>query len=134
MGFFAILIALLLEQARPLAYDNVVHAALRGWSRTVRRNLDAGESSHGWVAWSLAVGVPALTVALVHWGLWWFSSVLAFAWMVAVLFMTAQFPSRPAIGSILLVACPLYIFGIGVWRTLTDESAAVSDTAQLTSA
>ncbi len=91
MGFFAILIALLLEQARPLAYDNVVHALLRGWSRTVRRNLDAGESSHGWVAWSLAVGVPALTVALVHWGLWWFSSVLAFVWMVAVLYVTLGF-------------------------------------------
>ncbi len=91
MGFFAILIALLLEQARPLAYDNVVHAGLRGWSRTVRRNLDAGESSHGWVAWSLAVGVPAITVALVHWGLWWFSSVLAFVWMVAVLYVTLGF-------------------------------------------
>ena len=60
MGFFAILIALLIEQARPLAYDNVVHGALRSWSRTVRRNLDAGESSHGWLAWGLAVGVPAL--------------------------------------------------------------------------
>ncbi len=91
MGFFAILIALLLEQARPLAYNNVVHAALRGWSRAVRRNLDAGESSHGWVAWGLAVGVPALLVALVHWGLWWFSSVLAFVWMVAVLYVTLGF-------------------------------------------
>ena len=91
MGFFAILVALLLEQARPLAYDNVVHAGLRGWSRTVRRNLDAGESSHGWVAWSLAVGVPAITMALVYWGLWWFSSVLAFVWMVAVLYVTLGF-------------------------------------------
>jgi adenosylcobinamide-phosphate synthase len=91
MGFFSILIALLLEQARPLAYDNAVHAALRSWSRKVRRNLDAGESSHGWVAWGLAVGVPALMVALMHWGLWWFSSVLAFMWMVAVLYATLGF-------------------------------------------
>ncbi|HEY9095520.1 MAG TPA: cobalamin biosynthesis protein CbiB, partial [Hydrogenophaga sp.] len=33
MSFFAILIALLLEQARPLAHDNAVHAALRAWAR-----------------------------------------------------------------------------------------------------
>ena len=56
------------------------------------------------------------------------------AWMAAVLLMTAKYPSRPAIGSVLLVICPLYILGIGVWRTLTDDSAAVADTAQLTSA
>lgn len=50
MIFFAILLAFLLEQVRPLAYDNAVHSALRAWARLVRRNLDAGERSHGWVA------------------------------------------------------------------------------------
>ncbi|MDP3834142.1 MAG: CobD/CbiB family protein [Hydrogenophaga sp.] len=91
MSFFAILIALLLEQARPLAFDNPVHAGLRGWARTVRRNLDAGQSSHGWVAWSLAVGVPAAVAGLVYWGLWQFSSVLAFVWVVAILYVTLGF-------------------------------------------
>jgi phosphatidylserine synthase len=56
------------------------------------------------------------------------------AWMAAVLLMTAEYPSRPAIGSVLLVVCPLYILGIGVWRTLTDDSAPATDSAQLTSA
>ena len=60
MGFLAVLLALLLEQARPLAFDNPVHAGLRSWARTVRRNLDAGQSAHGWLAWLLAAGVPAL--------------------------------------------------------------------------
>ena len=91
MSFFAILIALLLEQARPLAYDNPVHSALRGWARTVRRNLDAGQASHGWLSWVLAVGVPAAVAGGVYWALWWFSSVLAFAWMVAVLYVTVGF-------------------------------------------
>ena len=91
MSFFAILVALLLEQARPLAFDNPVHAGLRGWARTVRRNLDAGQSSHGWVAWSLAVGVPAAIAGLVYGGLWQFSSVLAFAWAVAILYVTLGF-------------------------------------------
>lgn len=91
MSFFAILIALLLEQARPVPYDNPVHGALRGWARLVRRNLDAGQASHGWVAWSLAVGVPTLVVALVYGALWQFSTVLAFAWMVGVLYVTLGF-------------------------------------------
>jgi adenosylcobinamide-phosphate synthase len=91
MGFFAILTALLLEQARPLAYDNVAHAALRGWARTVRRNIDAGHAAQGWVAWSLAVGVPTGIAALVYWALWSFSSVLGFVWLVVVLYVTLGF-------------------------------------------
>lgn len=91
MSFFAILIALLLEQARPLDPDNVVHAGLRNWTRTVRRNLDAGHAAQGWIAWGLAVGAPALAAAGIFWALWWFSSVLAFAWTVAVLYVTVGF-------------------------------------------
>ncbi|MBS3912417.1 MAG: CobD/CbiB family protein [Hydrogenophaga sp.] len=91
MSFFAILIALLLEQARPLAHDNRVHAGLRGWARMVRRNLDTGQSAHGWTAWALAVGVPALVAGLVYWGLWQFSTVMAFVWMVGVLYVTLGF-------------------------------------------
>jgi adenosylcobinamide-phosphate synthase len=91
MSFFAILIAFLLEQARPLAYNNPVHSGLRGWTRAVRRNLDAGQASHGWVAWALAVGVPALIAGAVYWALWAFSTVLAFAWMVGMLYETLGF-------------------------------------------
>jgi adenosylcobinamide-phosphate synthase len=91
MSFFAILIALLLEQARPLAHDNPVHAGLRGWACRVRRNLDVGQSPHGWAAWALAAGGPALLTGLVYWGLWQFSTVLALAWMVGVLYVTLGF-------------------------------------------
>lgn len=91
MSFFAILIALLLEQARPLAYDNAVQSGLRGWARWVRRNLDAGQASHGWVAWLLAAGVPALIAGGVYWALWAFSTVLAFAWLSGVLYVTLGF-------------------------------------------
>lgn len=91
MSFFAILIALLLEQARPLAYDNPVHGAMRGWARLVRRNLDAGQSAHGWLAWSLAVGVPAMVAWLIYWGLNAFSPLVGLLWLVAVLYVTLGF-------------------------------------------
>ncbi|OSZ65547.1 CobD/CbiB family protein [Hydrogenophaga sp. IBVHS2] len=91
MGFLAILLALLIEQARPLAYDNPVHAGLRSWARTVRRNLDAGETPQGWVAWLLAVALPTTVAAGVHLLLMQFSVLLAFVWLVAVLYVTLGF-------------------------------------------
>ncbi len=91
MGFLAILLALLIEQARPLSFNNPVHAGLRAWGRGVRRNLDAGQSSHGWLAWLLAVGVPSALAALIYHGLWELSGVLAFVWTVAVLYVTLGF-------------------------------------------
>ena len=91
MSFFAILIALLIEQARPLGLDNPVHAGLREWTKVVRRNLDTGQPGHGWLAWALAAGAPALLAAAVYWGLWQFSTVLAFVWLVVVLYLTLGF-------------------------------------------
>jgi adenosylcobinamide-phosphate synthase len=91
MIFFAILLALLIEQVRPLSTDNPVFAGLRGWTRVVRRNLDTGQAAHGWLAWVLATAVPSLLSALVYWGLWRFSTVLAFAWLVAILYVTLGF-------------------------------------------
>ena len=92
MSFFAILFALLIEQARPLARTNPIHAGLRAWALSVSRNFDAGKTHHGWVAWSLAVVVPALVTLAIHgalmWGLGWPFAVL---WSVAVLYITLGF-------------------------------------------
>jgi phosphatidylcholine synthase len=60
--------------------------------------------------------------------------VVTVAWMVAVLLMTAERPDQPLLGMILLVACPLYILGIGVWRTLNSSESAPIPTADLTAA
>ena len=92
MSFFAILIALLLEQARPLSSGNLVHANLRAWVRWVARNFDAGQAQHGWLAWSLAVGGPAVAALAIHWllvaTLGWPAAVL---WSVAVLYASLGF-------------------------------------------
>ena len=82
MSFFAILFALLIEQARPLARSNPIHAGLRAWALSVCRSFDAGQSRHGWVAWTLAVHW-----ALLHWLGW----PLALLWSVAVLYLTLGF-------------------------------------------
>ena len=92
MSFFSILLALLLEQARPLARGNLVHASMRGWVRWVIRSFDAGRTPHGWLSWSLAVGGPALAALVIYWLLlgligW----PLAMLWNVAVLYATLGF-------------------------------------------
>lgn len=91
MSFFAILLALLLEQARPLGHDNVVHGGMRAWARWVRHTLDAGQRHHGWSAWLLAAGVPALLATGVYGMLWQVSGLMAFAWTALVLYMTLGF-------------------------------------------
>ncbi|MCJ7799459.1 MAG: CobD/CbiB family protein, partial [Polaromonas sp.] len=91
MSFFAVLFALILEQARPLARGNWLHASFRGWARWASRSLDTGKSHHGWLAWAAAVLVPALVTVLVHWLLLRVSVLLAFAWSVVVLYATLGF-------------------------------------------
>jgi adenosylcobinamide-phosphate synthase len=92
MSFFAILCALLIEQVRPLAYHNPVYGGVLAWTRWTSRNLDAGKSHHGWIAWTLAVFVPTGLALGVHW-LLVFTLGLPFAvlWSIAVLYTTLGF-------------------------------------------
>jgi adenosylcobinamide-phosphate synthase len=92
MSFFAILLALLLEQARPLTSGNFVHTNMRAWVRWVIRNFDAGAKPHSWLAWGMAVGVPTVVALILHWMLlvqWgWFAAMV---WNVVVLYVTLGF-------------------------------------------
>ena len=91
MSFFAVLFALLIEQARPLARGNWIHAAFRSWARWTSRNLDAGKPHHGWIAWLVAALLPSIIALAVHLALWFVNPVLAFLWSVGVLYVTLGF-------------------------------------------
>jgi adenosylcobinamide-phosphate synthase len=91
MSFFAVFLALLFDQARPMTHQNLVHAALRAWIRAVKRGLDAGQSRHGVLVWVVGVAVPTAVVAAIHVALWAYSAVLTFLWDVAVLYLTLGF-------------------------------------------
>jgi len=92
MSFFALLIALLIEQVRPLGPHNAIHSGLRVWARTVSRNFDAGKPQHGWVAWTLAVVLPAVVAMGVHEVLLRFVGwPAAMVWSVVVLYVTLGF-------------------------------------------
>ena len=92
MSFISILFALLLEQARPLGQLNPVHNTSRSWVRWVLRNFDAGQTQHGWLAWSLAVLLPSAVACGVYWLLvWTLGWVAAVIWNIAVLYVTLGF-------------------------------------------
>lgn len=92
MSFVAILIALLLEQARPVAYGNTVHMTMHGWVGWCGRNFDAGKPQHAWLAWSFAVLLPSLLVLVVYWLLAGFAGwPFAVLWNTVVLYFTLGF-------------------------------------------
>ncbi len=92
MSFISILLALLLEQAKPLPQINPVHNTVRNWVRWVLRNFDAGAKPHARLAWSLAALGPALLVLAVHWLLLWqLGWIAAAVWNVMILYATLGF-------------------------------------------
>jgi len=92
MSFLSILLALLLEQAKPLPQINPVHNTVRNWVRWVLRNFDTGATPHAWLAWCFAALGPALAVLALHWLLYWqFGWIAAAVWNVVVLYATLGF-------------------------------------------
>jgi adenosylcobinamide-phosphate synthase len=91
MSFFAVLLALALEQLRPLPRHNSIHDALVAWTRWTGRNFDAGREHHAWVVWCITVLAPALLVFAAHRVLAHYSLAAAFCFDVAVLYLTLGF-------------------------------------------
>jgi adenosylcobinamide-phosphate synthase len=91
MSFFAVLLALICEQLKPLPHGNAVHAAVAAWSRWCGRNFDAGQRSHAWVVWCVSVLVPAVVVLAIDLLLRHYSFLLALAFDVLVLYLTLGF-------------------------------------------
>ena len=92
MSFLSLLLALLIEQARPLMRGNWVHRTVRAWVSWISQTLDAGHPRLAWTTWCLAVGVPAVIATVVHWTLIaLFGWPVAMIWSICVLYATLGF-------------------------------------------
>ncbi|MEO5734338.1 MAG: cobalamin biosynthesis protein CbiB, partial [Rubrivivax sp.] len=91
MSFFAVLLALLIEQFKPLPRDNWVHRTLVSWVSWTGRNFDAGKLRHSRVVWCVTVLGPALLVGLAYVGVARISTVLALLFNVGLLYLTLGF-------------------------------------------
>lgn len=91
MSFLAVLVALLIEQAKPLAPDNWVHRVMALWGRWLWSQTYAGGHRHAWATWFLTVGTPVALSVVIYWALATWSLILAWCWNVAVLYLTLGF-------------------------------------------
>lgn len=87
MTWLALVLALVLEQFRPIGRGNPFYGAYRGFAEAVERNFNAGEYQHGVVGWLIAVLTPTALVLsiwgglqLVHWAAAWLFG-LAVLWV-----------------------------------------------------
>ena len=91
MSFFAVLLALLIEQVKPLPRVNRVGQALQAWVAWVARTLDAGHRRHARIVWAVSVLMPTLVAVLLYLLVRQYSLLLALAFDVAVLYLTLGF-------------------------------------------
>jgi len=91
MSFFAVLLALLIEQLKPLPRSNWVFGALIAWMRWTGLNFNAGREHHAWVVWGVTVIAPALSSFGIYLGISHYSLLLALGWNVLVLYLTLGF-------------------------------------------
>lgn len=92
MTFFSILCALLIEQLKPLRADNQVYGGIKTLAMRIEGWFNAGEPKNGRMGWILMMLVLVVPVAIVYWVLQYYGLVfLAFAWNVAVVYLTLGF-------------------------------------------
>ncbi len=91
MSVVAIIIALLLEQWRPLVERKAYHALLARWATWLENTFNAGESRHGRIAWMVAVAPVVLGSLALYYVLLWMHPLLALAINVAALYVTLGF-------------------------------------------
>ncbi len=91
MSLISLIAALLLEQLHPLVARKYLSAWLCGYVDFFRHHFNAGERSHGGIAWLLAVFPLLLVSTIPYWLLHRLHPVLAWAFCVLVLYLTMGF-------------------------------------------
>ena len=91
MSILSLILALLLEQLRPISSRNPLYLGFIRTANGMGRNLNAGEYRNGVYAWLLAV-VPLVAItAGGYWFLLRYNVFLAIAWNVLILYFTMGF-------------------------------------------
>ena len=91
MTFLALVLALLLEQWRPLRTGNALYAAFARYVNQLAHSLNAGQYRDGVISWALAVLPAVLIVVIVHLLSRQLSWITVLLWNVAVLYLALGF-------------------------------------------
>lgn len=91
MSLFSLIVVLLLEQVRPLPYQQFVCGPLAWLADFLEGHFNAGDHKHGALAWLLAVVSLTLISGLVFLVLYQLNPLLAWVWNVFILYLTMGF-------------------------------------------
>ena len=91
MTVLALIAALILEQIRPLDDRAALSRPMAGSLDFIEHNLNAGAHHHGTAAWLITVLPLLIASVAIYYLLYQVSGVLAWAWNVAVLYLTMGF-------------------------------------------
>jgi adenosylcobinamide-phosphate synthase len=91
MKFLSLVVALLLEQVRPLRHDNRVYLWFGSYAAALERHFNAGQYRHGVIAWLLAAAPVIVVTVVVFSVLHGMSPLLGLLWSVVVLYLTMGF-------------------------------------------
>jgi adenosylcobinamide-phosphate synthase len=91
LSLVSLIIALLIEQARPLPYRRVVFEPVSRLADTLDGWFNTGDRKHGALAWAIGVGGLVLAAGVAYAALLAANSLLALAFNVLVLYLTMGF-------------------------------------------
>jgi adenosylcobinamide-phosphate synthase len=91
MSIFSLILALILEQFRPVSSRNRIYLTFVRFANRLERNMNAGEYRNGALAWLIAVLPLTLLSVGVYWYLCALNLFLGLAFSVLVLWLTMGF-------------------------------------------
>lgn len=91
MTLFALILALILEQLRPLGAALRMLAPVAAIADGMSRRLNDGSASHRRIAWLLLVGLSTFATAVAYWLLWEMQPLFAFVFNIVVLYLCMGF-------------------------------------------
>ncbi|THF66487.1 CobD/CbiB family protein [Pseudothauera nasutitermitis] len=136
MTLFSLIVALLIEQVRPLPVQQFVLDPLRRLSALLTERFNDGQARNGRVAWWLVVSLGTLATVLVYWLLCEIHPLFAFAFNVGVLYLTMGFRQESHFFTDIHLALRMGELDrarvlLGEWRGGQYQEASSSEVARL---
>ena len=136
MTLFSLIVALLIEQLRPLPVARFVQTPLEAFARFLEDRFNDGEARHGAVAWWVAILSVCFASALIYFVLWHVHPVLAVAFNVLVLYLTMGFRQVSHFFTDIQLALRMGELArarqlIGAWRGRSHDESASGEVARL---
>lgn len=136
MKFLALLVALLLEQVRPLREDNQAHQWLGRYAAAIERYFGGGEYRQGVLAWIVFVGSIVVAAGLIFYVLNAISMLLGMLWGIAILYFTLGFrrfsdPYNEIEHALRSADIPMACERLGKWRGRTTGEVSAAEIARV---